>query len=503
MKKYLQERKRLIYLVSPALIGAVYLIACFVGMNQSIWLGESYNLYLARFDFAQIAELASANGCPPLFFFVLKIWAHFCGYDIVTMRAMAAIFGAIAIVFTFLWLKYKYGSTVAIASSFLMALSPILVRGGQEMTMFTMILAIVAAATFFLQLAIDNRKKCWWIIYFALTIIGVLTHYSIILAWLAHAAYLILVYRKKIVQQKVIYFYLIPLALCLPWLFQHHNSGIAELSATNIVDIFTKAMLYGEAVEITNWLLIPFILFIALIIILAVRYRQKIQMLSCTVVIPIIVIIILSLPPLGFISDVKYLIYSMVGINIMSGVVLVLFARERLSKKRKKAKKFMVRHPEIPIVAASIIIIATPILGLSSVYQKGNYDFATGQKTSVAELFENIVALDRYENLSIIVNSASDFYNLSAYGTKQHDINFIEANVNYDVWPEALKRSYFGRITDLQKFLEKRDAIWYVGVAPAKGQFEFPDENWRVTTYANLRFDDDSPTYQILKLEKE
>ena len=82
MKKYLQERKRLIYLVSPALIGAIYLIACFVSMNQSIWLGESYNLYLARFDFAQIAELASANACPPLFFFVLKIWAHFCGYNI-------------------------------------------------------------------------------------------------------------------------------------------------------------------------------------------------------------------------------------------------------------------------------------------------------------------------------------------------------------------------------------------------------------------------------------
>ena len=72
MKKFFQDRKRFFYLVSPALIGAIYLIACFISINQSITLGESYNMYLTRFDFGKITELAAANACPPLYFFVLK-----------------------------------------------------------------------------------------------------------------------------------------------------------------------------------------------------------------------------------------------------------------------------------------------------------------------------------------------------------------------------------------------------------------------------------------------
>ena len=182
---------------------------------------------------------------------------------------------------------------------------------------------------------------------------------------------------------------------------------------------------------------------------------------------------------------------------------MVAFARDKLTKKRKKSKKFCLRHPAVIVSVVCILFISMPIIGVSSVYQKGNYDFATGKKSTIAEAFNNIIALDRSENNSIIAASADVYYELSAYGNYHHDVDFIADSVEYNAPVEPLNASYFGRITDLDKFLENRDAIWYVGIAPAEGHLEFPRAEWRISTYANVQFDDDSYCYQILKLEKE
>ena len=503
MKKIFQDRKRFFYLVSPALIGAIYLIACFISINQSITLGESYNMYLTRFDFGKITELAAANACPPLYFFVLKIWAHFCGYDIVTMRALATILGAIAIVFAFLWLKYKHGTTIAIVASFMMAISPVLVRSGQEMTMLTMLLAITLAATFFLQLAVDNHRKIWWVIYALLVVIGMLTHYTMAFVWLAHLAYLAAIYGKKLFKKKIIYIYILPIVMYIPWMFSANYGQAPELTISGIINIWTKSTLYEQTQNVSNWLLIPSTIMIAVYFVLVVRYWKKYRMFSYLIVVPIITITLLSLPPFKSIFTTNNLLPTMVTINMLTGVLMVAFARDKLTKKRKKSKKFCLRHPAVIVSFVCILFISMPIIGVSSVYKKGNYDFATGKKSTIAEAFNNIIALDRSENNSIIAASADIYYELSAYGNYHHDVNFIADSVEYNAPVEPLNASYFGRITDLDKFLENRDAIWYVGIAPAEGHLEFPRAEWRISTYANVQFDDDSYCYQILKLEKE
>lgn len=503
MKKYFQERKRIFYLVSPALIGAIFLIACFVNINQSITIGESYSMYLTRFDFGKITELASANACPPFFLFVLKIWAHFFGYNVFTMRALATIFGAIAIVFAFLWLKYKHGTTIAIVSSFMMAISPALIHFGQEMTMQTMLLAIAFAATFFLQLAIDNHKKTWWIIYIMLVIVGMLTHYVMAFVWIAHLVYLISIYGKKILNKKFIYIYILPLAMYIPWMFSPAYGQAPELSISSITNLWTQSILYEQSGGVTNWLLIPFIVMTAILLILAVRYGKKFRMLSSLIAVPTILAVLLSLPPFKSMFATNLLLPTMVAFNILAGALIVTFAREKFAKKRKKSKKFALRHPDITVCVVCIIVIVMPIVGMTSVYRKGNYNFETGKKSTISEVFDNIIALDRLENLSIIAASADIYYELSAYGSYHHDVNFIADSVDYNAPIEPLNASYFGRISNIDKFLENRDAIWYVGIAPDEGHLEFPRANWRISTYANVQFDDDGYCYQILKLEKE
>ena len=485
MKKFLQERKRFIYLVSPALIGAAFLFLCFTNLNQSISYPESYNLYQTRSDFASIWNASVSNAeQPPLYLLILKTWTHFAGHNVATARALSAILGAITIVCAFIWLKYKYGSTIAIVSSFMMAISPVLIHSGQEISPTALLIAIIFAATLFLQFAIDNGKKIWWMLYALLVIAGMLTSYYAAFAWIAHLVYLAMIYRKKLFHLKFIYIYLLPIVMYIPWMFSSNYGASTELSMPGVAGIFTKALLYDQAANASNWLLIPFLFEIILLIILAVRLRQKTRLLTALITVPIIVMILLSLPPLKTVFSADNIVYSMVALNIFAGTLLVLFARQLFAKKRKKSKKFWLRHPEIKVAAAAILIVAVPIIGIASVYAKGNYDFESGKKSTSAILFENIVTLDRSENLSIVTLSRDTYYELSAYESYHHDVHWLD------------------RI-DLDQFLENRDAIWLTDVAPTSGTFEFPREGWRISMIANMKFDDAGEPYQILKLERE
>ena len=145
--KYLRARKRIICISAPIIIGAIYMVLCIAQLNQSIWFDESYSAYLTRFEYPKIWAFTASDVHPPLYYFVLKTWAHFFGHTEVAMRSLSVIFGAIAVLFAFLWIKYKYGATAAITASTLLAISPVFVRYGQEMRMYSMVLAIVFAAT--------------------------------------------------------------------------------------------------------------------------------------------------------------------------------------------------------------------------------------------------------------------------------------------------------------------------------------------------------------------
>ena len=485
MKKYLQERKRFIYLVSPALIGLAFLFLCFIGLNQSATYQESYNLYQTRSDFAGIWNSTVSNAQqPPLYLLVLKTWTHFAGHNVATARVLSSILGAVAIVFAFIWLKYKYGSTVAIVSSFMMAISPVFIHSGQEISSATLLIAIVFAATLFLQLAIDNDIKYWWIIYTVLIVLGMLTSYYAAFAWIAHLIYLATIYHKKLFRQKFIYIYLLPIIMYIPWMFASTYGVSTELSMPEFANIFTKALLYEQAANASNWLLIPFLIEVISLIVLAIHFCSKAKMLASLMVTPIVIMILLSLPQLKTVFSADNIIYSMVALNMLAGVFLVLFARQSFAKKRKKSKKFWLRHPQIKIAALSVVLITVPIIGISSVYTKGNYNFESGKKSTAAILFENVVTLDRGENLSIVTLSRNTYYELSAYESYHHDVHWLD-RINLD------------------KFLEKRDAIWLVDVSPESGTFEFPRADWRISMIANMKFDNDGEPYQILKLERE
>ena len=254
MKNFFSRHKRLIVVLIPALVGILYIILCACNLQQSVWFDESYGAYLARFSFSDIWSLTSADVHPPLYYFLLKIWSSIFGYTDFAMRFMSVFFGAIAIIFAWVWLKRKYGVKPALLAILLMSLSPMFIRYGQEMRMYTLAAAIVFAATFVLQLAIDTKKRRFWLIYGALMSLGMWTHYFTALIWIAQLSYLAYLYKKQIFQSNIILSYALAVLLYLPWLpcfltqttVVQRGFWIADPNLSTVASFFTETLFYSE-----------------------------------------------------------------------------------------------------------------------------------------------------------------------------------------------------------------------------------------------------------------
>ncbi|MCQ2571082.1 MAG: glycosyltransferase family 39 protein [Candidatus Saccharibacteria bacterium] len=509
---FIQARKRIICIIAPALLGLLFMILCIVQLQQSIWFDESYSAYLTRFEYPKIWELTSRDVHPPLYYFALKTWAHFFGHTDFAMRMLSVVFGAVAILFAFLWIKYKYGATSAVLATTLLAISPSIVRYGQEMRMYTMVLAIVFAATYVLQLAIDNGKKRWWILYAILLAAGMWTHYFCAFAWIAHLAYLVSVYHKKIFQKRIVLTYVGAVALFLPWapslIMQTGavQSGfwIPEMTAQTVLDYWTESVAYESSWDLKNWLLMLTIIATIYIISLIVKYRTKMKLLLYIMLIPLAILITVSMPPLESMFIPRYILFAIAAIALVAGVALSYYIREPLTKRFSQKR---LKRRVISASFATLVLFGASISGLVSVYSKGNYNFSTLTKSASKDLFETIVTLDGDQNLPIISASEWLYFDLAFYETKETPVYFMNEVVDYKYGSQyPLRDTKVGRIDDLDKFISKRDSFWYITTIDKETNepaTKFPRKDWSVLQYSAVNFNEFSDTYAIVKMVKQ
>ena len=503
-------------ILTPAILGVLYMVLCICNLRQSIWFDESFSSYLTRFDLGKIWSLTAADVHPPLYYIVLKGWAHFFGHTDFAMRMLSVTLGAVAILFAFLWLKYKYGSKAAILGSFLLSISPVFIRYGQEMRMYTMMLAIVFASTYFLQLAVDNGKKRWWIIYAILVAAGMWTHYFTAFAFCAHLIYLFKVYGKSFWKKYIWAPYLLAIVLFSPWMpslfaqvsnVEQNGFWVSPVSVTVMANYFGEDLYYMKAEEIQNWLLVLATITVSVILYLAVRYRKQMIMLLSMAIVPLILLVLLSLPPLSPMFIPRYIIYAMLAIPIIAGVGLGMLTNDLELKAKKNKKKPLLQRPALIGFCIIAVLVGSSAIGIATVYAKGNYNMYTDTKSASKELFNAVVEMDNGNNLPIISNSEWLYYDLAAYTSEEHPILFIDELVDYRYGSlEPLKQSYFGKIKNLDEWLNTHESFWFVGSAPENmysEYLEFPRDGWRVTEMSNMKFNDHSDTYQILKLERD
>ena len=483
------------------------MLLCIFNFRQSLSLTESLSSYITRFDLGSIWNFAANNSEPPLYYLALKGWAHFLGHTDFVMRMFSAVAGAATILFTFLWLKYKYGLKAATIAGFLLSISPAFVHYGQEMTMVCFVAAIVSAATYFLQLAIDNGERKWWIIYTFLMIAGLWTSQYVALAWCAHLVYLVMIFGKKIWKKKIWLPYLVATITFIPVVVKLLKAPAVQSTATDIstpISFLSETIYYMNPGELQGWILVLAILTIIAIAVAAIRYRKKTSLLLSMILAPVVLLMVLSMMSSNINFEPKHIVFAMLSIPVLAGIDITFLLNERINKRKKIA---FWKRPKIIAVYIGFLVICSSIVGIVSTYAKGNYGLDSGTRATNRDLYNAIMDANYDRDLPIVVNSPQLFLELSSYTSEYHPILFIDEMAKYDDAKLAiLKDSYFGKINDFDGWLNEHSSFWYVGVAPEnpyKDNLATPRKNLRATEIINQQFDEHGDIYQILKLERE
>lgn len=476
----------LLVLLAIAVYGAITLATI---TKFSIWFDEAFSDYIIHFNFIDIARYTATDVHPPLYYWLLKIWSSIFGHSILGIRSMSVVFGGIAIVFGYLLAHRYFGKKVANVSLIFMAISPMLVRYGQEARMYTLVLTIALAATYVLAIAMESKKRWPWVVYGILVSLGMWTHYFTAIVWLAHWVWRADVIRrdskkgefiKKFFSKPWLKAHALAVALYLPWLplmamqvliVQAFGFWVPPVTPNTIINYFTNVLYYTDSVNITGWLTLGLIVLIGLLIFLGKRVykaqnqkqRRAYRLIMAIAFAPIALLCLVSMPPLRSSFVDRYLVTSAFGIALFIGVTFG--AGYDFLKRRGRYI--------ITIFAACLMLF-----GVTTVWTIGNYNKNTGQSNNTRDIIQAVDTKSKTGE-PIIAATPWFFYEATFYSTDSNPVYFIEPS-SYDFGSlDMLKYNDNHKIkrNDLAAFTKQHPTIWYVGYSN-DNSLAAPYSNW-------------------------
>jgi hypothetical protein len=192
------------------------------------------------------------------------------------------------------------------------------------------------------------------------------------------------------------------------------------------------------------------------------------------------------MPPLAPMFVDRYVMYSMICLTILVGVAIATI-------------RF--RHKVVPFVL-TVLFVGASVTGIGNIYAVGNYNFVTNNRSDAKALFDYVV-INSEPGQPIVSNSEWLYYDLAFYGSKEHPVYFIDELVDYK-WGShrPLEWHDFGKIKDLDAFLDEHEVVWFVGNQQKSGDLQFPREGLRTLQDLILDVNINHPSYQALQLSR-
>jgi uncharacterized membrane protein len=457
---------------------------------SGIWFDEAFSAYLMRFNFIDIARYTATDVHPPLYYWMLKLWSGLFGASEIALRSMSVLFGAVAIVFGFLLVKRLFGRKASTVSLLLLVISPMLIRYGEEARMYTMAAAITLAATYALTFAVNTKKRLPWVIYGILVSLGMWTHYFTSLVWLTHWAWRLVVKRqtgKRGKDLKIIFFsnewifaHIIAVVMFVPWgivmliqlaIVQGGGFWIGPVSASSFTNYMTNLLFYLEhepAVGLYGTALAAIIAVLSIFGLklyrsLDIISRQNYLLIIFLAFVPVILLFIISTPPIRSSFVERYLIPSVIGFSLFAGVTMTLgFAKLKAVWR----------------VLAVGLIASCMVFGIANVYYYGNFNKNNPTRVMTREVVQTIQA-SAPAGEPIIVGSPWVFYEAIFYNTARNPIYFVDARTDYKISSlDMLRENDNFKIKDLNAFIKDYPKVWYIDYS-ADSQLSPPNSDWK------------------------
>lgn len=495
LKKLFQKRQRLVPLDTRDWIAITLGLGVFAGISlftitkSSIWFDEAFGAYLIRFDFWEIARYTAADVHPPFYYWLLKIWGMLFGANELTLRSMSVFFGAIAIFFGYLLMKRLFNRNVALYSLLFMVLAPMFIRYSQEMRMYTLVTAIALAATYVLTIAIESKSRKPWLIYGILVSLGMWTHYFSALIWLSHWLWRAWVIRRTQSKQKArraffskewVVAHSVAVGLFLPWLpalayqvltVQISGFWIPPVSPITLPNFLTNVFYYQDQNTVNSWQTLLLFVILIVFIALAIRLyrtqkeaeRQKYMLIFAIAFVPVLLLFVLSMPPLRSSFTDRYLVTAALGMSLFIGVTLAL------------GSQFMRRNWQKGL---ALLVIGAMVIGIGNVYILGNYNKTLYQSNNTQQLLETIAATSKGKE-AVIADSPWLFYEAVFYTTPTHPVYFLDATTDYRYGSlDMLEYNDQFKIKDIAAFSKTHNTVWFIG-RPGPNELTPPQSDWK------------------------
>ena len=489
-------KAKILSIIIPVACAIIFMILCMIGLRNSIWFDESYSAYLIRGNFSDIWSLTAIDVHPPFYYFCLKIWSLIFGTSDIALRSMSVFFGALSIIFMFHLLKHWFGVKVSSVATFFLSLSPMLIRYGQEMRMYTLVFLIVVLATYVLELALDTKKTRYFILYAVLISLGMWTQYLTAIAWITHIIYYMTTRRGKIWDKKFLATYALAAALFVPWIpffIKQTNSvqggfWIPELSLSTVVSYVSESLIFKDAGNTSNWLVILLLAVFSAVIFAAVKIYKNFKasekhgflFLLSLVALPPIILMLLSVPPFKPIFMSRYVTYAAALAWALIGVAVAkkVCTSPHTSVKNSRLK---VAINVIFFIALVFLTLGTAILGIVNVENReteGHAKQAVLAISTVSESGTPIIPFDEWV-----------YYDTVFYSTGEHPVYGLSSLVDipYDSF-RPIEHYKYNMIYDDETFLANQHQAWYIiktsELPEDMSEFELPDilKDYRITT---------------------
>ncbi len=476
--------------------------------KSSIWFDEAFSAFIVRFNFFQIARYTATDVHPPFYYWILKIWTMLFGTSEVAFRSLSVLFGLTAIVFGFLLVKRLFGRRAAFVSLLFMAISPMLIRYGQEARMYTLATTIALAATYTLTFAVKSKNRKPWVIYGILVGLGMWTHYFTALVWLSHWLWRFIVtrqsglrgakLRKAFFSKNWILAHIVAVGSFIPWMpfmliqltvIQGGGFWIGPVSANSFTNYFTNVLFYLEHEQATRLYATAFVLIIALLILFSIKLyksfnskqRQDYLLIIFLAFAPLLILFAASTFPIQSSFVERYMIPSTAAFAMFAGITLSLGIKKLRAIWR---------------VLAMALIVVSMMFGIMNVYHYGNYNKNSSTKVMTREVVKAIQAKAR-PGEPIVSATPWVFYEAVFYDTTANPMYYINAQTDYKYGSlDMLKDSPQYQVKDLDAFSKEHPTIWYIGFSTDK-PLSAPDKNWKeIQNFAIYDLVDNKPNYR-------
>lgn len=153
---------------------------------SSIWHDEGYTMWLLKYNLPEIIERTARDVHPPGYYLMAKSWVSIFGTSEFSVRFLSLLFSVGIVYFVYLIIKDIWSEKAAFWSAMFVALSPHMIRFGQEARMYGVVAFFATLATYFFVKMIKNKDSRWLWGYVPVLLIGFYTQYYAFFVVISH-----------------------------------------------------------------------------------------------------------------------------------------------------------------------------------------------------------------------------------------------------------------------------------------------------------------------------